>query len=579
MEDDPLIGRVLGDRYRLDARLGEGGVGVVYRATHLVLDRPVAVKMLHSEGMARESLRLRFEREAQALSSLSHPNIVSISDFGRQQGVAYLVMELVEGSDLCDRLRPPDDPRKVSTFRPKDALAIVEQVLEAMAYAHGRGVLHRDLKPANLFLQPLPFRADHVKVLDFGMAKFVGDGPLGPNERREPSLTGSGIVVGTPSYLAPEVLSGGKADDRVDIYSTGIILYEMLVGERPFVGETPVDVLKAHLSEPVPLLKERLPRGLGSEPWVAPMQKLVEELLVKDPALRFANAGAALQYVREIRAEIAALIDETGRVETVPPASDSAASTLGRTDSIPLVPSRQVERDVSTQSGDGQALRDAVQTALGPSPARRAATALGYVVLGAAVSYGAVRLSQGTDEPLVDEAVQKSEPAERVKTPSQPAAPTGGASTESDATPRPAARDLLSEPLTDELNALAKIAAEAKRSEAFAPLYEYARRAPDDARVHLMLAHGFARLRWREDAVTRYMRAAQVDPAARGDKQMLSDLIEFAGTKRHEERAGDALVAIYGSEALPPVREAAAVATPSVRERLMRVMERLSVVD
>ena len=201
-QPDSLIGRKLDGRYEMLGRLGEGGVGVVYRARQVHLGREVAIKVLHKDAAAIPEWRRRFEREAQALSALAHPNVVPVTDSGIDNGVPFLVMELLQGKTLADLLKEGPLP----LWR---ALDIARQLLRGLAFAHGKGIVHRDLKPANVFLQELPDQADHVRLLDFGMVKFLEKADSGP---MADTLTRAGVVFGTPAYLSPEQAKGGPAD-------------------------------------------------------------------------------------------------------------------------------------------------------------------------------------------------------------------------------------------------------------------------------------------------------------------------------------------------------------------------------
>ena len=192
-QTDPLVGRTLDGRYEVLGRLGEGGVGVVYRGRQTHLGRFVAIKVLHQDAAGIPEWRRRFEREARALSALAHPNVVPVTDFGIDGGVPFLVMELLQGKTLQDLIKEGPLPlgRTLDIFR---------QTLRGLAFAHSKGIVHRDLKPANVFLQELPDQADHVRLLDFGMAKFLE----GSGSRTVPeNLTRAGIVFGTPAYMSP----------------------------------------------------------------------------------------------------------------------------------------------------------------------------------------------------------------------------------------------------------------------------------------------------------------------------------------------------------------------------------------
>ena len=241
---DPLIGTVLDDKYRLDKKIGEGGMGAVYRATHIHMDSQFAVKLLHKSMVADQQAVERFRREARAAARIRHVNAVSVTDFGvTKDGTVYLVMEYLEGGDLRDKLR------KVKAFGPVETVRIMMQTCAAIDEAHRKGIVHRDLKPDNIWLLKTESAPDEqVKVLDFGIAKLKTAGPGAAN------LTQQGMIVGTPHYMSPEQCRGEELDARSDIYSLGIILYEMLTGSVPFRAPTPVGVVLKHANEmPVPL--------------------------------------------------------------------------------------------------------------------------------------------------------------------------------------------------------------------------------------------------------------------------------------------------------------------------------------
>jgi serine/threonine-protein kinase len=236
-------GHVLGGRYRIEGLLGGGGIGAVYRAVQLPLERPVAIKVLHDDMLSMKELRARFEREARVLSALTHPHVVSISDYGIDGDRPFLVMELLEGRTLEEVLREGE-------MTPELALQVTREILEGLAFAHQKGVAHRDLKPANVFLLRGRDGSEHVKLLDFGLARVVGPSKAASDD--EVTLTKRGVVFGTPAYMSPEQASGTPADERSDVYSLGILLFEMLAGRRPFVGETRAEVLRGHLADPLP---------------------------------------------------------------------------------------------------------------------------------------------------------------------------------------------------------------------------------------------------------------------------------------------------------------------------------------
>ncbi|MDQ3036290.1 MAG: serine/threonine protein kinase, partial [Myxococcota bacterium] len=276
----PEIGRVLEGRYRLDAPIGEGGLGVVWRGFHLRLGKPVAIKLMLPEHLGRENLLARFEREAKSLAALSHPNIVDVIDFGIDEGAPFLVMELLEGRPL--------DRAIEQGIGPDRALAIGRDVLRALGHAHALGIVHRDLKPANVFLQRISDGSEIVRVLDFGLAKFLEqDGREG-----QPQLTRAGTVLGTPAYMAPEQAMGGNADARADVYSFGLLLFELITGRRPFEGEGG-ELIRQHLLVPMPPIGSVRP-----DLEVAPeLESVLQRATAKSPAGRHASANELLQDI------------------------------------------------------------------------------------------------------------------------------------------------------------------------------------------------------------------------------------------------------------------------------------------
>jgi serine/threonine protein kinase len=278
--DDSLIGSVLAGKYRIDERLSAGGMGTVYRGTHVLMDKTVAVKVLRPSLAADEKIVARFSREARAASRISHPNALSVTDFGEDEnGIVFLVMEYLSGRTLKKVIQeegPLPLPRVVE---------ITRQIAEALNAAHQQGVVHRDLKSDNIMLLDT-MTGDHAKVLDFGIAKI--NEPEG--NRDSGSLTAPNLVIGTPQYMSPEQCSqDSEIDARSDIYSLGVILYEMLVGHVPFTAESPTMVMMKHLQEPVPsVLDERkdLPASVG---------RVIARAMAKLPANRYQNVAELVE--------------------------------------------------------------------------------------------------------------------------------------------------------------------------------------------------------------------------------------------------------------------------------------------
>jgi eukaryotic-like serine/threonine-protein kinase len=283
---DPLVGTVISGRFRVDDLIGQGGMGKVYRARHLALERTVALKVLKPQLLEDPTLVGRFEREAKAASRLNHPNVIQVLDFGRLEndGTLYIVMEYVQGKDL--RLVLRDD----WPLAEERLCNIMAQVCSALGEAHVNDVIHRDLKPENVMVEARRDQPDHVKVLDFGIAKILGpDAPalarhgiVRVAEAEQPGLTRHDVVCGTPQYMAPEQATGTALDERCDLYAVGVILYQMTTGHLPFDGPTSMEVLTRHVNEaPVPP-RQRQPDAPISEA----MERLILRALEKDPAKR-----------------------------------------------------------------------------------------------------------------------------------------------------------------------------------------------------------------------------------------------------------------------------------------------------
>ncbi|WP_306326934.1 Stk1 family PASTA domain-containing Ser/Thr kinase [Streptomyces venezuelae] len=284
---DPLVGRLLDGRYRVDARIAVGGMATVYRAVDTRLDRVLALKVMHPALATDAAFVERFIREAKSVARLSHPNVVGVFDQGAEGAYVYLAMEYVAGCTLRDVLR------ERGALPPRAALDILEPVLAALGAAHRAGFVHRDMKPENVLIGD----DGRVKVADFGLVRAVGS-----------ATATTGAVLGTVSYLAPEQIEHGTADTRADVYACGVVLYEMLTGGKPHGGDTPAQVLFQHLNTDVPAPSATAP-GLALE-----LDELVAAATARNPEVRPHDAVALLALVLEARA---ALGDE--QLDAVPP--------------------------------------------------------------------------------------------------------------------------------------------------------------------------------------------------------------------------------------------------------------------
>jgi eukaryotic-like serine/threonine-protein kinase len=277
---DPLVGTVIASRFSVQELIGQGGMGKVYRARHLALERTVVLKMLKPQLLDDQTLVGRFEREAKAASRLNHPNVIQVLDFGRiQDGTLYIVMEHVDGKDLRLVLR---DEWPLAEER---LCNIMAQVCSALGEAHANNVIHRDLKPENIMVEAKREQPDHVKVLDFGIAKILDAIEPATTMARGPDvpgLTRHDVVCGTPQYMAPEQATGTALDERCDLYALGVILYQMTTGHLPFDGPNSMEVLTRHVNEPPVPPRLRQPDAPISEA----MQRFILRALEKDPARR-----------------------------------------------------------------------------------------------------------------------------------------------------------------------------------------------------------------------------------------------------------------------------------------------------
>ncbi|HEX3695013.1 MAG TPA: serine/threonine-protein kinase [Polyangia bacterium] len=298
---DPRIGRVLQGRYRIISKLAAGAMGVVYKGERLQLARPVAVKFLHPWIAAQKAFLGRFENEARAMSRLNHPHCVSVIDFG-VEGQPYLVMDFVTGTTVRDVLQagPPSVARTVR---------IVRQLLAGLTHAHAQGIIHRDLKPDNLILGDEAGLVDHLRILDFGLAKL----------RDGPAMT-VGLAIGTPSYMSPEQTGAeGAIDARSDLYSVGVLLFELLAGRKPFLSDHVGDLLLMHRESPAPAINTVRPEAHASEA----LEQVVRRALAKAPGDRFQSAAEfsqALEQTPEGRQLTGGAADPSAADQTTPDA-------------------------------------------------------------------------------------------------------------------------------------------------------------------------------------------------------------------------------------------------------------------
>jgi eukaryotic-like serine/threonine-protein kinase len=296
---------IINERYEIHKRVGRGGMADVFLARDRLLDRQVAIKVLFPEFAVDPNFVERFRREAQAAANLSHPNIVNVYDWGKYEGTYFIAMEYVQGRTLAEILKTN------KRLTPKQSAEIASEVAAALGFAHEAGLAHRDIKPANILIGT----NGQVKVADFGIARAM-------NSATESNLTQAGSVMGTASYFSPEQAQGAQPDPRSDLYSLGIVMYEMVAGKPPFTGENPVSIAYKQVhDQPTPLNKivDSIPRSF---------EAIVAKLLAKDPKLRYSSAHALRDDLRRFRSgeQVQALVAAAARPQT--PAAGVARPTV-----------------------------------------------------------------------------------------------------------------------------------------------------------------------------------------------------------------------------------------------------------
>lgn len=595
-----LIGRELDGRYRVDAQLGVGGMGAVYRATHLKLGRQVAIKVLLEQYGSQASFLVRFEREAKALAALGHPHIVSITDYGVCDELPYLVMELLEGETLAARL-------KRAPFPPAQVLELATQILRALSFVHERGLVHRDLKPGNVFLQRLPGGGEQLKLLDFGLAKYAHGDP----SWAEQSLTNAGEIVGTPSYISPEQIACEPTDARTDVYSMGVMLFEMLCGRLPFEGR-PADQLKMHLAAPVPPLAHMLPSHKVS----AELEALLQRAMAKQREHRFQDAAEMLNALEHLP-QPWLFHDESEPTSGISPAGAMMSPIPVEIDGRPS--------GKRSQAGSGSRRRARVIAAAtlllcGASVAALLLARRDLLPGGEGALHKSNRASSAQPQSGTPSSAATPEPTPAVTAAHRPAAADSLTANERDA---PLVLDAIagqalgggpdSAPAPDEdaPQATAEAGERNTDDEAAAPQSETAKSAPapaparvepkrvparnpwargtprelrsirggvnsgavgtdrtilairaymrannDDPRGRLLLAKLYLNRNWRTDAFNQYAMVYRADPSARGATPMMADLIDLAARGPVTSEAARLIREAYGSEAIGAIDRA-----------------------
>jgi eukaryotic-like serine/threonine-protein kinase len=516
MPAQDLSGQILDGRYQILDRLAEGAMGVVYRGTRLQIDRAVAIKVMHASLPEAMEGRKRFEREAKLMARLEHPHCVSIVDYGIHGEKPYVVMELVRGRSLFELL---DDDGRIEIPR---AVDIMRQALSGLAHAHEQGIIHRDMKPANIMVTPKAPLGVHVRILDFGLARML---------EATASLS-NGVAVGTPSYMAPEQCRGDALDVRVDIYACGVVLFEMLTGEKPFRAREPIAIVKKHLEEPAPRLADVTPGDYGA------LEAIVARALAKSPADRFPSA---LAMVEALDAAVSgrAVSEPTTALAPIKrePSIDIPITVGSSVHTKPIPPGSSIRRELPVTN-----TRWLVLGAL-----------LLAVAVVAAVVVMRDQIFGGGDAVEADagytHVVDKQTPADAALAP-DPAAELAAAATE--------------------------LATAGKVQAAIDSLVKARKVYPNSSVLAITLAKLYFGKMWWNDGLVALRDALKLDPKLREDPDVLKMVLRaFVTTPGYDERIARILVDI-GPRAIPALEETATKhPNPGIRARADRVLRRI----
>ncbi len=617
------IGRELGGRYQIQARLGEGGIGIVFRALDRQTGSTVALKVLR-ETFAQTRLQRRFAREAKALSALRHPNIVSILDVDVADETPFLVMELLEGKTLGELM---SETRPLPIDRACD---VMRELLAALSYVHGQGLVHRDLKPGNIFLQALADGGYRVKLLDFGLAKFLeGDAAI-----EQATVTRSGDIFGTLGYMPPEQAVGDTTDARADVYSAGAVLFEMLAGRRPFVGDG-TDLLQRQLTGSPPTLMEACPERIATPE----LEALLQRAMASKASDRFPDAPALSAAFEALPAPPArAPTFEELAAFSVAEHPESAAAT------VPIGLAPTVFHEGAARLRRARASGPVARFIQSVKELGRGILLAGAWVLSAIVVFlvliavAVLYILFGSDHEQQQQALRAAMPstiqrvlpdgrdasttpaAASAKPPSLPATAAKPALQAAPATPTPIAAPTPAatpdpvapvpptvEPTFDEdgpapvfeasdaprvpaenpwrgsiPTTLKKLRAHAQKGwrgdeRAIGWLRRYNREQPNDPRGHLVLAMIFMNREWFSDAAGQYAFAYQRKQASRGDTFMLRNLIKIASLEPTFERGASLIKTMYGAEAIGAIERALSNSVdPTERARLEQLRARVT---
>ena len=495
-EPRPLIGVVLDSRYKVLDAIAEGAMGIVYRAERVKLGRIVAIKVLHDELPSELSGRKRFEIEAMAMAKLEHPHCAAVLDVGVHEDKPFVVMDFVSGQNLKELIA--QGPMPIAR-----AVEIVRQTLSGLAHAHEHNIIHRDIKPANIVLSQKAGLGDHVKILDFGLARL----------NAETSNLTTGIVVGTPSYMAPEQIRGVEIDKRADLYACGVLLFELLTGKKPFSSakDDPVEVCAMHLKTPAPTLAEALPGTDFGE-----LEGVVAKALAKNPDDRFSSA-------EEMAGALAAAVGRQGAPLTpavgvpVPMPSTQSAS-------VPVVPAPTIAPSPASPAAK-----------LFPFTTRQLAIAGGVLLVLVIIIIAVVANRGGGKQHVV-------------------ATPTNTAVRVDD----PNITMEKGDPVGDVLSRANEFIANGRREAAIDLLSGARKTFPNDARLAYLAGKLYFSKLWYTDGLKQLRDAVRLDPTYKSDPELIKTVLKgFNTTPRYDAALAGFLRDQIGDAAKPFLEETA----------------------
>jgi TolA-binding protein len=610
LSDDPRIGQLVDERYKVLQAMASGSMGVVYKAERVPVGKLVAIKFLHATFANDAEFLARFERETRVMSKLTHPNCVSVVDFGVWEGAPYLVMEYVSGTTL----RALIDNGALPVRR---ALALGRQIAAGLAHAHAQGVVHRDVKPANIMISEEIGTGDHARILDFGLARLRG--AVGRD------ATQTNVVVGTPNYMAPEqTVGGGLIDARTDIYAVGVVLFEMITGDRPFQADDTLALLGMHRAAPIPALAERVEPGVALPDG---LQDIVDRAMAKSPGDRFqsaielAEAIDAITGGRELSGPVRVADLKSGAVRVVATGNLKVEPGPGGKKATGTAPTML---DISDARGGDADTASSIDPVRARAPRRSLVGSLAFIVILLGAAGAGVLWLRGDDKPertaVTEPSVGSDTAAKPVPAPapapaavgSQAAAPAGqgaqdappdapaagagssaGSSTDAQADsppdiemdpataedPAPAsvkpssdADEAVNAPRTPEeaekhtphgpalattLAGAVQLIKEDKRDLALASLQALWKKTPQSAYIPFLLGNLYYDQRWWSVAMDHYGAAIKKNGRYRSNPTLNRNVIRTLASNKTARKAQGFLKGVIGRPAVPYLRVAA----------------------